>query len=124
MQTQAKVWAISPGRHHAFLFFPFFATLILFASGCATVKNMLVKEEPVQTQEIVIQSSPSYGVVTQVTSAAMKDKEIRLGDIAITVDIDDGPVIVVIQPEDDIYKTGDRVRIVRDGQGLVRAQIL
>ena len=124
MKTQAKVRAISPGRHYAPLFFPLLAALIFFVSGCATVKNMLVKEEPVQTQEIVVQNSSSYGVVTQVTSAAMKDKEIRSGDIAITVDLDDGPVIVVIQPEDDIYKTGDRVRIVRDGQGLVRAQIL
>ena len=124
MKAQEKVQAMYSAWQHALLFFPLFVVLLFSASGCVTMRDMLKEEEQVPIQEIAIQNPPAYGMVSQVTAATMKDKEIRLGDIAITVDADDGSVVVIIQPEDDIYKVGDRVRVIRDGRGLVRAQIL
>ena len=123
MRMHIKARAAISARHHGLLFFPLLVALVLAAPGCALFNGTATEDEK-PAQEILVQAPPSYGVVTQVTAATMKDREIRLGDIAITVDLDDGSVVVVIQPEDDIYKTGDRVRVIRDGQGLVRVQIL
>lgn len=98
---------------------PLLFAFLLSASGCAFLKeNVLPKPDP----EIVVQTA-EYGTITQVTSALMKDREIRYGDIAITVDTEDGRVLVIVQPEDDIYRVGDRVRVIRDGQGFVRVQL-
>lgn len=98
---------------------PLLLGLLLSAGGCISLKDMgLEKPNP----EIAIQTA-EYGTITQITSALMKDNEIRLGDIAITVDTDDGRIVIVTQPEDDIYKVGDRVRVVRDGKGFIRVQL-
>lgn len=101
------------------------ALLLLLAllSGLGGCLSLGGPEAAQPNPEIAVQTA-EYGTVTQVTSARMKDKEIRLGDIAITVDTDDGRVVVVIQPEDDIYKEGDRVRVIRDGRGFIRVQLV
>lgn len=102
---------------------PLFALMLLVlpGAGCAAFTEAVQGKKP--EPEIMVQTA-DYGTVTQVTTAATKDREIHLGDIAITVDTDDGGVVIVVQPEDDIYKVGDRVRIVRDGQGFVRVQLV
>lgn len=91
------------------------------AQGCAGIKNMTSGDEPAET---VLQDSPSYGVITNVTPAAMLDREIRRGDLAITVDLEDGRIVTVIQPEDNTYVAGDRVRVVRSGEKFSRVQLL
>ena len=94
--------------------------LLLSTNGCLSLRDMgLEKPNP----EIAIQTA-EYGTITQVTSALMKDNEIRWGDIAITVDTDDGRIVIVTQPEDDIYKVGDRVRVVRADKGFIRVQLV
>jgi len=105
---------------------PLLLAFILSGVGCSTIQGLMQDDDTeavVPPSEIVVQSA-EYGVITQVTSALMKDREIRLGDIAITVDTDNGGIVVVIQPEDDIYRVGDRVRVIRDGQKFVRVQLL
>ena len=104
---------------------PSLCVLLLSVAGCSglNMPDWLSGKQEQPESEIVVQSPPAYGTVTQVTSALSKDREIRRGDLAITVDLDDGQVLVVIQPEDDIYRPGDRVRILRDGKGLARVQI-
>lgn len=105
------------------LLVPLLLTMTLF-TGCSRVQRAIVGEEPKTHAEIAVQSPPVLGTVTGVGSALMLGKELRRGDIALTVEQDDGQVIVVIQPEDNIYTPGDRVRIIRDGKGLVTAQVL
>lgn len=99
----------------------FLLAVFLSGAGCAKVKELVEWDAP--KPEIAVQSV-EYGVVTQVTTARMKAREIRLGDIAITVDTDGGRVLVVIQPEDDIYQVGDRVRIIRNEDGFVSVQLI
>lgn len=113
MRTQAMAWTrISMGG--------MLLALFLGAGGCIPVPDLgLEKPNP----EIAVQTA-EYGTITQVTSARMKDNEIHLGDIAITVDTDDGRVVIVSQPEDDIYSVGDRVRILRDTVGFIRVQVI
>lgn len=102
---------------------PLLLTMTLF-TGCSTVQKAISGEEPKTHDEIAIQSPPAMGTVASVGSALMLGKELRRGDIALTVELDDGQVIVIVQPEDNIYTPGDRVRIIRDGKGLVTAQVL
>ncbi|MDR3074089.1 MAG: hypothetical protein LBV01_05140 [Deltaproteobacteria bacterium] len=93
----------------------------LSAAGCARLKTMI---DPPPSAEIAVQSPPEYGVVTQVTSAAMAGREFYRGDIALTIDLDDGQVVVIIQTEDNVYVVGDRVRVLRDAENkFVRAQL-
>lgn len=122
MRTDAKTCQSRIFRHGGRWVLPLLFAFILPGVGCATLQGM-VKEEEGPQPEIVVQSA-DYGVITQVTSALMKDREIRQGDIAITVDTDDGKIVMVIQPEDDIYRVGDRVRVIRDGRKFVRVQLL
>lgn len=122
MRTDATTGQGRIFRHGGRWMLPLLIAFILPGAGCAALQEMVKEEEEPQPQ-IVVQSA-DYGVITQVTSALMKDREIRQGDIAITVDTDDGKVVVVIQPEDDIYRVGDRVRVIRDGREFVRVQLL
>ena len=101
---------------------PLLLTVLLLGAGCATIADVFEGEKP--EAEIVVQSPAGYGIITNVGAASMADREIRKGDLALTVDLDDGQVIVVIQAEDAIYTVGDRVRVIRDGKGFVRVQLL
>ena len=95
--------------------------MCLAGGGCAKMESLIDdigKPEP----EIAIQSG-AYGTVTQVTTGKMQGREIRMGDIALTVDLDNGGVVIIIQSEDDIYVVGDRVRVIRDGEKYVRVQL-
>lgn len=101
---------------------PFLLAVFLTGSGCAKVKELTEWLDP--KTEVSVQGA-EFGVVTQVTTARMKVRQNRQsGDIAITVDTDDGKVLVVIQPEDDIYQVGDRVRVLRNEDGFVRVQVI
>ena len=44
--------------------------------------------------------------------------------LALTIELDNGKTVIVAQPEDDIYTVGDRVRVMRDGNGYGRVQLL
>ena len=101
---------------------PLFLSLLLFTSGCASMTEAF-SEKPKAT-EIAVYSPPAYGTITKVTTGAMLDRENRKGDIAISIVLDDGQMIVVVQSEDDVYTAGDRVMVLRDGKGFVRAQVL
>lgn len=96
--------------------------LALFACGCAANTNGAVVEKKSEA-EIFAVTPIGYGVVSHLGAAAMANKELRKGDLAITVDLDDGRVVMLIQSEDNVYAVGDRVRVFRDGDGLVRAQL-
>ena len=100
---------------------PLFLVLLVFSQGCASMREIF-DEKP--EAEISVVTPIAYGVVTQVGTAAMAGREITKGDLALTVDLDDGRVVVVIQPEDNVYVVGDRVRVVRDGKGFVRVQLV
>jgi len=100
---------------------PLLAASLVFSGGCAS-RGSAGEENPVAG--IAVQSPPAFGVITRVTSAAMAGKENRMGDIILTIDLDDGQVIMVIQSEDDVYVPGDRVRVLRDGKGFVRVHLL
>ncbi|CAK7032069.1 MAG: hypothetical protein DELT_02832 [Desulfovibrio sp.] len=106
-------------RRHAIL-----ATVavVFCLQGCGTITKMTTPEEP--AAETVLQNPPSYGVVTNITPAVMMEKEIRKGDLAITVDLEDGHTVTIIQPEDNTYVVGDRVRVVRSGEKFSRVQLL
>ena len=119
MKTQVKAlpWNTAFFNNGTLLLLLF--ALLLALPGCSVFQEQTKEKiEP----EVTIQTA-EYGTVTQVTAAHMHDREVRLGDIAITVDTDDSQVLIVTQPEDDIYKVGDRVRIVRDNKGFVRVQL-
>lgn len=93
-----------------------------FAGGCASVEQTLYGKAP---ETVINAEMPvSLGTVSKVEAAEMAGKEIRRGDLAITVDLDAGGILMIIQPEDDIYTVGDRVRIFRDNAGFARAQLL
>jgi outer membrane lipoprotein SlyB len=98
---------------------PLLPALLLGAGGCIPFKST-GKEKP--GSEIVIRAA-EYGTITQITSAPVKDNETRRGNIAITVDTDDGRIVIVTQPEDDVYTVGDRVRVIRDGRGFIRVRL-
>lgn len=87
-------------------------------TGCAVSGN----DDP--AAEMALQAPPSYGIVSNVTPAAMVGREIRRGDIAITVDMEDGRIVTVVQPEDNTYVVGDRVRVVRGEERFSRVVIL
>lgn len=95
--------------------------LLAFGAGCATVQDLLDNDGDA---EIALQNPPAYGTITQVTAASMADKENRQGDVILTVDLDNGQVVMIIQSEDNIYMPGDRVRVLRDGKKFVRVQVL
>ncbi len=99
---------------------PLLLALLASLGGCLSLAG-LEQEKP--NPEIAIQTA-DYGTITQITSARMKGNEIHWGDIAITVDTDDGRVVIVSQPEDDVYAVGDRVRVIRDNQGFLRVQLI
>ena len=119
MNSQVKAQPLNTPFFNNFRLLLLLLALLLTAPGCLALQNTTKEEiDP----EVVIQTT-EYGTITQITTARMHDREIRLGDIAITVDTDDGRVLVVTQPEDDIYKVGDRVRVVRGDKGFIRVQL-
>lgn len=91
--------------------------LVGLLTGCAASGN----DGP--AAEMALQDPPSYGIVSNVAPAVMAGREIRRGDIAITVDLEDGRIVTVVQPEDNTYVVGDRVRVVRDGERFSRVQL-
>ena len=46
----------------------------------------------------------------------------RQAALHLTIDLDDGQIIQLVQVEDDVYMPGDRVRILYDKEGKARAQ--
>ena len=101
----------------------FCLALSLCAGGCASVGQAFTEKAP-ETTVLAGEVPANYGVVVKVGSADMAGKELRKGDLAVTVELDNGGLIMLIQPQDDIYTVGDRVRIFRDNAGFVRAQLL
>lgn len=101
---------------------PLLLLLAFFAAGCGALQDTAAPKDPETV--MALQSPPAYGTIAQVTSADMIGKERRKGDIAITIDLDDGQVVMVIQSEDSVYVPGDRVRVLRDGETFIRAQLL
>lgn len=96
------------------------ATLLVIG-GCAGADKDAA--DTVRRTLITAQTPIIYGVVSKVDSAEMVGKGVRKGDLAITVDLDAGGAIMVIQSEDDIYTVGDRVRLFRDKDGFTRIQV-
>ena len=96
--------------------------LFFLVGGCSPSQRLFSEKAP---ETVVDAGMPTYyGVVLKVEAAEMAGKEIRKGDLAITVELDSGGIVMIIQPEDDIYTVGDRVRLFRGGSGFVRAQLL
>lgn len=93
------------------------------AQGCSFISK-IIGDDPPPPSEIVLDAVPSYGVISNITPAVMLEREVREGDIAITVDLEDGRVVTVVQPEDETYVVGDRVRIIRSGKIFSRVQLL
>ena len=100
---------------------PLCLTALLLVGGCASFSQAFSEKKP-EPAVLTAQAPAAYGVVTQVDSADMAGKELRKGDLAITVDLDDGGILMIIQPEAEIYTVGDRVRVFREG-GFTRAQL-
>lgn len=115
----AKRWLVRIGARFAL----FCLMAFPFAAGCVPMGEMFSEKKP--PEAVINAETPvAYGVVSKVGAAEMAGKEVRTGDLAITVDLDSGGIIMIIQPEDDIYTVGDRVQIFRDGAGFARAQLL
>lgn len=97
-----------------------FAALLLCVPGC----SMMTPPEEKPVSELVLAMPARTGTVMQVDAASSMDRDIHGGDIAITVNLDSGGSVIVIQPEDNIFTPGDRVRIIRSGETFVRVQVL
>ena len=123
MKTNEAVLHPDTVMVRGFYLMPLVLAAMVYLSGCASVQDAISMDEQKTHMAIPVQSPPALGTVTSVSTALMAGKELRRGDIALTVDLDDGQVIVVVQPEDNIYTPGDRVRVIRDGNGLVTAQV-
>lgn len=54
--------------------------------------------------------------------AAVEEGSTRRNGLEITVELDSGEVIAVVQEADDLYAVGDRVRIVRGPGGVTRVR--
>ena len=54
--------------------------------------------------------------------AAMEEGGTRRNGLEITVELDSGEVIAVVQEADDLYAVGDRVRILRGPGGVTRVR--
>lgn len=53
---------------------------------------------------------------------AVEEGTTRKNGIEITVELDSGEVIAVVQEADDLYAVGDRVRIIRGPSGVTRVR--
>lgn len=53
---------------------------------------------------------------------ALEEGATRKNGVEITVELDSGEVIAVVQEADDIYSVGDRVRIIRGPGGITRVR--
>ena len=93
--------------------------LVLYLPGCA--QFFATSPQPPTAFDF---QEPEYGSITHINYAASMDKGIHSGDLAISVELEGGGFIVIVQPQDNIYTVGDRVRVLRDGKGLIRAQIV
>ncbi|MBN2644591.1 MAG: glycine zipper 2TM domain-containing protein [Desulfuromonadaceae bacterium] len=54
--------------------------------------------------------------------AAVEQGATQANGLEITVELDSGEVIAVVQEADDVYQVGDRVRIVRGPGGMTRVR--
>lgn len=53
---------------------------------------------------------------------ALEEGATRKNGVEVTVELDSGEVIAVVQEADDIYAVGDRVRIIRGPGGVTRVR--
>jgi outer membrane lipoprotein SlyB len=53
---------------------------------------------------------------------AVEEGSTRKNGVEITVELDSGEVIAIVQEADDIYAVGDRVRIIRGPGGVTRVR--
>lgn len=53
---------------------------------------------------------------------AVEEGTTRKNGVELTVELDSGEVIAVVQEADDLYAVGDRVRIIRGPNGVVRVR--
>lgn len=89
--------------------------------GCDAAKNIL---KPARSPSEITVQTVGFGTVAEVTEAAVLGRNYGPDEIAITVNLDDGRVVIIVQPEDNIFTRGDRVRVLRDAKGLARAEIV
>ena len=88
--------------------------LTLFACGGARIAGT-----PYAPNEAQPAASIQTGVIAHVGEATIGQ---RAAALHLTIDLDNGQAIQLVQLEDDIYMPGDRVRIVYDKAGKARAQ--
>ena len=110
--------------HKALCAFPAVILLVLCLSGCGIkLPNLFGPDEP-PLQQVEAGIAQQEGVITHISYAATMNMERQRGDIALTVELADGTLVVVAQPQDNIYTVGDRVRLVQTGKDTLRAQIV
>ena len=62
------------------------------------------------------------GVAGSLLGGAIEEGVTRKNALEITVEMDDGQIIAVVQEADDVYMVGDRVRIVKSADGTTRVR--
>lgn len=72
-------------------------------------------------------SGRTIAVVGGAIAGAIAGSQIEKGvtteaGVEIEVELDNGELIVVVQGKDDIYRVGDRVRVIRDARGTTRVR--
>ncbi|WP_148896983.1 outer membrane lipoprotein [Geothermobacter ehrlichii] len=55
-----------------------------------------------------------------VAGSIAEKKATTVPGIELEVELDNGEIIVVVQEADDVYRVGDRVRVIKDARGTTR----
>ena len=102
-----------------------FLALALLVGACGAKKP-----DGVRLNEAQIMGSVQTGTIIHVEEIAIKSSSnvasegVFTSALHLTIDLDNGQMIRLVQMEDDIYMSGDRVRVLYDKNGKAYAQQL
>lgn len=61
-------------------------------------------------------------IAGSLAGAALEETMTRKEALEITVEMDDGRILAIVQEADDYYQTGDRIRVVKSQDGTMRVR--
>lgn len=62
------------------------------------------------------------GIVGVLAGSALEEGVTQKEGLEIVVELDDGQIVAVVQEADDVYRVGDRVRLLKSANGTTRVR--